>query len=196
MQKMYKPIRVALIFVVMAVMLTVFVSALYRIQVFETQPFDEEVDLPTVVLSRTVTIPAARGNIYDRNGVMLTSGKSSYNITLHWRSLRQSGRINESIQELIYTAIDEGITYNDTFPVTRGAPFSFLSDMSTTQRSRLDAYIDFHSALYPEISVSDLLAWMRGHYGIDYTVGISEARLIIGVRYELEIREIVGNIVP
>ena len=196
MQKMYKPIRIGIIFILMAAMLLVFVSALYRIQIYETRPLDEEDETPSVLLSRVVSIPAARGNIYDRNGVKLTSGRPSYNVTLHWRALRQSGRINESIQEVIYLAMDEGINYNDSFPITRGAPFSYMSDMTRTQRSRLDAYIDFHSALYPGISASDLLAWMRGHYGIDYTIGISAARLIIGVRYELETREIMGNIVP
>ena len=195
MQKMYKPVRIGIVFVLMAAMLTIFVSALYRIQVFDVQPTDPEV-LPEVLLTRVVTLPAARGNIYDRNGVLLTSGRQSYNITLHWGALRHSGKMNESILDLIFTAMDDSVSYTDTFPVTRGAPFTFISDMTPSQRSRLDAYIEFHSALYPGISASDLLAWMRGHYGIDYTISISAARLIIGVRYELEIRQIIGNIVP
>ena len=195
MQKMYKPVRVGFVLVIMAVMLTYFLSQLYRIQIYETQLLDA-VEAPQVELSRTVTLPAARGNIYDRNGVLLTSGRQAYNITLHWGALRHSGKMNDSIIELIFTAMDEGISYTDTFPITRGAPFTFISDMTAAQRRRLDAYIEFHSALYPEITASELLAWMRGHYGIDYAVGISAARLIIGVRYELEIRQIVGNITP
>jgi len=35
---------------------------------------------------------------------------------------------------------------------------------------------------------------MREHYDIDYAIGIVDARLIIGVRYELEIRAIIGNL--
>ena len=195
MQRLYKPVRIVVIFLLMLFMLSVFVSALYRIQVFDEQPDDAETP-SEIVLSRTVTLPAARGNIYDRNGVMLTSGRPAYNITLHWGALRYAGNMNDSILELIFTAMDESIGYTDTFPITRGAPFAYVSDMTASQRSRLDAYIEFHGALYPEISASELLAWMRGHYGIDYTVGIAAARLIIGVRYELEIRQIVGNIVP
>jgi len=67
--------------------------------------------------------------------------------------------------------------------------------MSTTQRSRLDQYKEYFN-IDPDISVSDLLAWMRNHYKIDYTIGILEARLIIGVRYELEVRAIVHTIRP
>ena len=81
MQKMYKPVRVGLIFVIVAVMLTIYVSALYRMQIYETW-VAEDSPAPPRIISRTVTLPAARGNIYDRNGVLLASGRPSYNITL------------------------------------------------------------------------------------------------------------------
>jgi penicillin-binding protein 2 len=67
--------------------------------------------------------------------------------------------------------------------------------MTREQRRRLDTYLEFFNH-DPDISASELLAWMRGHYGIDYTIGIADARLIAGVRYELEIRAIIGNLAP
>ena len=191
---MYKPARVGLIFAILAVMLTIYVSALYRIQIYETQQIDEA-PRPQRILRRDITLPAARGNIYDRNGVLLASGRPSYNIKLDWHAMRAAPHMNENIQELIYAAMDKGIRYTDTFPVTRGAPFEFITDMTRSQRSRLDAYLEYHK-LDPNISVSDLLAWMRFHYKIDYTVGILDARLIIGVRYELEIRMIIMTLNP
>ena len=194
MQKMYTPARIAVIFVVMAVMLTVYVSALYVIQISHPMAMDEN-RAPQRFLTRRTTLTAARGNIYDRNGVLLASGRPSYNIKIDWRALRAAPNPNEIVQELVYAAMDEGLTYTDTFPVTRGAPFEYVTQMTGTQRSRLDAYLEFHD-LDPEITVSDLLAWMRNHYRIDYTIGILDARLIIGVRYELEIRAIVGTISP
>ena len=194
MQKLYKPIRIVVVFVCMAAMLTLFVSALYRMQIHDTWLFYDEEQLPQLS-TRVVTLPAARGNIYDRNGILLISGRQSFNITLHHTALQRSGRINDIIHELIIAMVDEGIDYTDTFPITRGAPFSYVTNMTNEQRRRLEAYIEFFG-LDPNISAPDLLAWMRGHYRIDYTVGISAARLIIGVRYELEIRRIVGTITP
>jgi len=194
MQKMYKPARVALIFLVMAIMLLFYVSEMFRLQVYETLAAEAEAN-PQKVALRTVTLPAARGNIYDRNGILLASGRPSYNIMLNRRSLLLDPDRNSVIQELIYTSMDGDVRYNDTFPITRGAPFEYISDMKSSQRSRLDNFFEFHS-LDPDISASDLLAWMRNHYQIDFTVGILEARLIIGVRYELEIRAIIGNIAP
>jgi len=194
MQKMYTPARIVVIFVILAVMMTVYVSGLYVIQIYDTIAVDEN-QAPVRRITRTTTLYAARGNIYDRNGVLLASGRPSYNIKIDRRALLAVPDRNEIVLELIYKATDEGMNYSDTFPVTHGAPFEFLSNMTSTQRNRLDAYLEYHQ-LDPEINVSDLLAWMRNHYRIDYTIGILDARLIIGVRYELEIRAIVHTITP
>jgi len=196
MQKMYKPARIAVIFILLAAMLGVFIADLYRIQIHEARAFDPN-SVPVSLISRTVSLPAARGNIYDRNGILLASGRPSFNIMLDWGLMRAQGLeiMNSNILELIYTAMEEGYSHIDTFPVTRGAPFSFLSDMTGEQQRRLDAYFAYHR-LDPDISASDLLAWMRRHYRIDYTIGILDARLIIGVRYELEMRFVIENLGP
>ena len=194
MQKMYTPVRIGFIFVIMAIALTVYVSALYVIQIHNPMVLDEN-QAPRRYITRRSTITAARGNIYDRNGVLLASGRPSYNIKIDWFALRASPDANDIVQELVYAVMDEGLDYTDNFPVTRGAPFEYLTNMSTVQERRLEAYLEYHE-LEPDITVSELLAWMRNHYKIDYTVGILEARLIIGVRYELEIRAIVGSISP
>jgi len=194
MQKMYNPIRVGLVFVLLAVMVSVYAFDLFRIQIHETWLFDDA-PAPLRVFSRSVTLPAARGNIYDRNGVLLASGRPSYNLRLDRDALRATPDINGTIQELVYAAMDADIPYIDTLPITRGAPFGYVSEMTREQRRRLDAYFEFYR-IDPDISASELLARMRRNYDIDFTVGILDARVIIGVRYELEIRAIVGNIAP
>jgi len=196
MQKMYKPGRMAVIFIVLAVMLTIFIADLYRIQIHEARAFDPNAPSEART-SRIVNLPAARGNIYDRNGILLASGRPSFNIMLDWSAMRAQGNdvMNKNILNLIYTTLDHGFEYTDTFPVTRGAPFTFIADMTSEQRRRLDAYFELHN-IDPDISASDLLVWMRRHYRIDYTIGILDARLIMGVRYELEMRRIIGNLSP
>lgn len=194
MQKMYKSARIAVIFIGIAFVLMIYVSALYNIQVFQPRQF-ADADIQKRIVTRNSTIAAARGNIYDRNGVLLASGRPSHDIRLDWEALRGMPETNDVVLELVYAALDEGIAYNDTFPVTRGAPFEFLSSMTNSQRSRLDAYFEFHG-IDEDIEVYELLAWFRNHYRIDFTIGILDARLIIGVRYELEVRAIVGTIMP
>lgn len=194
MQKLYAPIRFVVLFLLVISILTVFVSALYSIQRETERRGDDDVPRHRIV-TRRQAITAARGNIYDRNGILLASGRPSYNISLDWWMLRGRAETNDIILELIYATLDAGLDYVDTFPVTSGAPFEFIGNMTNSQRSRLNAYLDFfgHDR---DISVSDLLSWMRNHYNIDMTVGILDARLIIGVRYELEVRAIIGTIPP
>ncbi|MCL2391869.1 MAG: penicillin-binding transpeptidase domain-containing protein [Oscillospiraceae bacterium] len=196
MQKMYNPARIAVIFIVLAAMIALYLTDLYRIQIHEALAFDPDA-VPARVHSRTVNLPAARGNIYDRNGILLASGRPSFNIMLDRNTMGAQGIavMNETILELIYATMEYGFAHVDTFPVTRGAPFTFLSDMTNEQRRRIEAYFDFHN-LSPYKTASELLAWMRGHYNIDYTIGILDARLIIGVRWEMEMRLIIGHLGP
>jgi len=189
---MYRPARVVLIFILMIILLATYVSKLFEIQVYETQAAEVE-NYPRRIIRRDVTLPSARGNIYDRNGILLASGRPSYNIMINRTALLRDPDRNTVIQDLVYTALGEEVSYNDTFPVTRGAPFEYSTDMTDNQSRRLEIYFEYFN-LDPELSASDLLVWMRDHYRIDFTIGILEARLIIGVRYELEIRAIIGSL--
>jgi len=192
---MYKPARVVLILLIMASMLAVYMVNLYIIQIYEARAFDPDIERPRTT-TRTVNLPAARGNIYDRNGILLASGRPSFNIMLDRNLMRARGAdaMNRNILELIFTTRGQGYTYTDTFPVSRFAPFTFAEDMTNEQRRRLNAFFEEHG-INPEISASDFMTWMRNYYRIDYTIGILDARLIIGVRYEMDIRHIV-NINP
>ena len=196
MQKMFKPVRIGFVIAVMAVMLSVYVSTLYGMQIYDERPEEDEIYQQRTLL-RTITLAAARGNIYDRNGVLLASGRAAYNVTINRDALLTvaNSRRSEIVRELIYAAMDGGVRYNDSFPITMGAPFTYISNMTTAQRTGLDRYIAVNN-LDPDISASDLLAWMRGRYRIDFTTGITEARLIIGVRYEIEMRVVITNLPP
>jgi penicillin-binding protein 2 len=190
MVKFYKPSRVAALFIVMGLLTAIYMLTLYRLQLFDTNA-DAYAALARKTTTQEVTLAADRGDILDRNGVVLVSTRAAYNITLSRDKLLKRDDINEIILKLVHTAIDNGVSYTDTFPVTTGAPFAYLSDMTTSQRNLLNAYFDYFEELDPGISASDLIVWMKKHYGIDYTTNISDARLIIGVRYEMEIRAIV-----
>ena len=63
--------------------------------------------------------------------------------------------------------------------------------MSERQRYLLDKYLEFFH-LDSDIPASDLIVWLKDHYGLDYTTPLNDARRIIGVRYELEMQVIVN----
>lgn len=191
MVKYYKPVRIAALFIVMGLLVAIYMLTLYRLQLFDTSA-DAFAALARETTTQEVTLAADRGDILDRNGVVLVSTRAAYNITLSRDKLLKRGDINEIILKLVHTAIDNGVSYTDTFPVTSGAPFAYLSDMTSSQRNLLNAYFEYFKELDPNKSASDLIVWMKKHYDLDYTTNISDARLIIGVRYEMEIRAIVS----
>jgi penicillin-binding protein 2 len=191
MQKFYKPSRVAVIFVIMAILLTLYMTTLYKLQIYDTNA-KENALLARDTSTQTVTLTADRGDILDRNGIVLVSTRPAYNVTLSYDTLRGRDDYNKILLDLIHTAVDNGVPYNDTFPVTTGAPFTYLSDMTDAQKSNLSAYLKYfkYFDMDSNISASDLIVKMKEHYGIDYTTNIADARLIIGIRYEMELRAV------
>ena len=80
MDKILKPSRLVIIFVILAVLLAIFGLTLYRLQVIEGESYLTEITSTVTVRS---TIPAARGAILDRNGVVLVDNKTTYNVKLY-----------------------------------------------------------------------------------------------------------------
>ena len=189
MQKFYQPMRMAVLFLCMAALLTVYVSALYKMQIYDTAGAEVFADK---TYPSTETLVARRGEIYDRNGILLVSSRPSFNLTLSRSLLLAAENTNERIQTLINACIENGVKYSDTLPITMGAPFVYLSEMDSTQKTRLKKYIEYFNDLDEDITASELITWMKAHYGIDYLMSLPEARLIIGVRYELETRVIMS----
>jgi penicillin-binding protein 2 len=192
MQKFYKPSRVAVIFVIMALLLALFMSTLYKLQLYDTGADENAWLAYGKTTDRTIVLTADRGDILDRNGVPLVSTRPAYYITLNRDTLLDRDDINQIILDLVHLAIDNDVDYIDTFPVTIGAPFAYLYDMTDSQRDNLLAYLKFvkNFGIEGDITASDLIVKMKERYGIDYTTNISDARLIIGIRYEMEMRHV------
>ena len=187
MRKLVRTGRIAALFLIFAVVILIYVAKMYQLQIRDGGPADDIISTYTL----TETIPSERGDVLDRNGTLLVSSENSYYITLSRSALIEREDVNDILLELAYTAAEYGVSYTDTFPVTLGAPFSYVADQSYMQSYALSEYFKFFE-LDPEISASDFIVWLKDHYGIDYTMSISDARVVIGLRYEMEIRIIVG----
>ena len=171
----------------MTILTVVYVISLYNLQLLR-----EERDIETInTTSYTTTLSAARGDILDRNGILLATSRAVYNLAISRDALMDAEDPNSELLRLARMAQEQNIKYIDTFPMTQEAPFTYLEDMSDTQESRLQLYFEYFS-LDPNISASDLFVWMKNHYGLDFTTSILDTRLMIGIRYELELRLIMN----
>ena len=187
MRKLVRSGRIAALFVLFAIVILIYVLKLYQLQIRDGGTGEDIISTYTLYED----IPSERGDILDRNGTLLVSSVSSYYITLSRSALIERDDVNDVLLELAYTAAEYGVSYTDTFPVTVGAPFSYIADPSSQQRYVLEEYFEFFD-LDPDISASDFIIWLKDHYGIDYTMPIADARVVIGLRYEMETRVIVN----
>ena len=185
MKRMFRPGRLAALFLLLAVIILVFFLKMYQLQLAEAGAADDRIS----TYSLTETIASSRGNILDRNGTLLVSSRTTYNVSLSRSALLEQKNTNDILLELASTAQKAGVNYTDTFPVTTASPFSWITEASSAQKNVLAAYFDYFD-LDPDISSTDFIVWLRDHYGIDYTVSTADARTIIGLRYEMETRVI------
>jgi penicillin-binding protein 2 len=184
MQRYSHPGRLVLVFLAMLLVLTIYLTSLYKLQMLSGAA--EKMN----TISENVTMTAARGSILDRNGVVLVSSRPVYNVVISRDKLLEQEDPNKIILELLETARACGAQYTDTFPLTASSPSQYV-DMTGEQSGRLEEYLDYFD-LDPDISAQELIVWMKTHYGLDYTTSLADARAAIGIRYELELRPIQG----
>lgn len=191
MDRTLKPSRIGFLLLIIAALAAVYIFVLYDLSVIEAK---EYLATGAGSVATVETVKAARGPILDRNGNILVSDEKVYNVKISRSTLLAQDDPNYIITRLIADARAAGIEYNDSFPVTATAPFEFIALPTDTQRTRLEKYLDYpYFRLSQDISAPDLMAWLREHYKISFTATAEEARAIIGVRYELELRAIMST---
>ena len=186
MKKYIRPFRLFVLALMLVSVLGIYVTNLYKIQIVNAVS-PPSGDTRTV----TYTVRGARGDILDRNGTLLVSSSAVYDLKFDYTMLQSSDTMCDDILRLIQTAEENGVEHNDTFPVTEMPTFAYTV-MSESQEYRLSEYLNRHD-LDEDISATDLVVWMKSHYGIDYTTSLYDTRRILGVLYELDIRTIINT---
>ena len=129
------------------------------------------------------TVTASRGIITDRNGKVLVSNRLAYTLVFDKSAFgKDDGALNDAIWRLIQLCQEQGVTWNDTLPMTTGSSPQ-LTSKSLTESFR--EYLD-DNKLPTDGGSAEVLAAMRKLYKVDDSYTDAQARLIVGVRYELD----------
>lgn len=129
------------------------------------------------------TVTASRGIITDRNGKVLVSNRLAYTLVVDKSSFgKDEAALNDAIWQLIQLCQEQGVTWNDTLPMTTGSSPQ-LTSKSLTKSFR--EYLD-DNKLPTDGGSAEVLAAMRKLYKVDNSYTDAQARLIVGVRYELD----------
>ena len=182
--RLVKPGRVAGLVILILLLLTVYLVALYKLQIIEGEAnYNRSNELTNT--ERVVT--AARGNIYDRYGRTLVSNEETYNLKIDTDKLFANDDPNSVILELVHMVQGYGDEYTDDLPITMTPPFEYDPDMTAIQRTMLDAYY-VRQEIDPNSTAVELMSYMRTRYNIDNSYSAEEMRIIAGVRYSINVR--------
>lgn len=177
-----KTTQVSRIFILAGLLFAIF--AAFVIRMVQLQLIDGEGyrQMSDVSYSREVTVKAARGEIVDRNGIPLAANRTGYNVIFD-KSYVKMAEVNNLIL-IAYDIINkQGGEYKETLPLNKEKPFDFK-----------DGYDNSVSSLKARIGLQDYATaknvWdaLCERYKIEPSLKDIEKRIIMGVRYEMEIK--------
>ena len=176
--------RAMLFLMLFAFVLVLFAGRLFVLQIIET---DGDTD-NTQVYGTVTTVRAARGDILDRNGIVLVGNRASYDLVFNHYVIKSAEGRNEYLYRLYHKCLELGVDYLDHFPMTRTRPFEYtLNDYTTAWQNYFQNFMR-DSGLDSDISAPLLLEKLRSRYEIPEDWTDEEARAVVGMRYEFDLR--------
>ncbi len=155
----------------------ILITRLFILQIVRGADYQSNYDLK---VEKTETIPATRGNIYDRNGVLLAYDELAYAVTIEDTGTYASGRekndrLNEQLYEIISNLEKRGDIVNLDFGITLNAAgeYEFVDSGTKLQRFKADIFghrniseLAYNSKLKvnePEASADDIMQYLCGN---------------------------------
>ena len=174
--------RVIALLVFFGAFLLLFAAVLYDAQILHGGE-NRAKSISSNAASETVT--ASRGIITDRNGKVLVSNRLDYTLVFDRSGFADDAALNAAILRLVQLCEETGTGWNDTLPIGRVGNFLRYSN---ARSETFDKFIEKND-LTSGASGRQLLSELRELYHVDESLSEREARLIVGVRYELHSRD-------
>lgn len=191
MERPIRPGRITALAIILAVLLVIFIVALYKLQIVEGNAYYEE-SRNTVASSQRVK--AVRGNILDRYGRVLVSNTSCNNLVFNTDDLFDQEDPNAILLQMVRMVQESGDTYVDELPVTASPPFEY-TEMNATQSTQLKGYLK-SVKLDEDATAVELMSTLRAKFEIDNNYSAEDMRIIAGLRYSIKTRYIDGLYLP
>lgn len=177
--------RVGVLILLIAVMSGIFGVRLYDVQVTQASQVDHA---PSGSHTYRTRVTAARGEILDRNGKVLIGNRASYNLTLIYAIVFSAENPNENLRKLTNLCNELGLEMTDHFPVTMEKPYTYTTDeYSSTWNSYFKTFLD-ERGWDSDISAPQLIRRLKDTYHLPADWTEEEARRVISIRYELDLR--------
>lgn len=183
--------RATLLLLLFFLVLVFFIYTMYDLQIIETGGVIDN----TTTFTTITRVKASRGDILDTNGNKLVGNRASYDLVLNHYVLLSADGTNEHLLSLIETCEEQGIPYTDHFPVSAEKPFVYTLDQyNSSWQSYFQTFLDYQGGLDSDITAPLLVEKLREIYEIPEELSENEARKIIGLRYEMSLRNCVPSL--
>ena len=178
--------RAILLLILFITILALFALKLFDLQIIKTNGNTDNIAKYTTV----TTVRAARGDILDRNGNVLVGNRASYDLVFNHYVIESYGQTNEALYSLVQKCRELNLSYNDHFPVSKTRPFEYtLNDFATSWQNHFQSFMVDRS-LDSDITAPLLIEKLRERYKIPEGWSDEDARAVIGMRYEFDLRGI------
>lgn len=165
--------------ILFSVMLIFFLAYMFRLLSMQIVDGEEYMSMVNEGYTVRRSISAGRGEIVDCYGVPFATNRVSLDITFDRAAMPKENE-NAIIMRLFDILSPVNESWNDTLPLSAGAPFSFLEG-----REASVAALKRHLGLADFATAEDVTYWLRERYDLN---GYSNEmfRKLAGVRYEME----------
>jgi len=181
LSKISKFIRTLFLIIIVFLMLFLCVIRLMKLQIVDGAKY---LALAETSYTSKYEIIATRGQIFDQNGVLLTTNRTVYKVILQ-KSFLENGTENEILNKASEILKNNGEEWNDSVPVSYSKPYVF-TDVSSDEIYAFKERIRVNA----DATADNCIRALIRKYNIDtvkYTE--EEQRIIAGLRYEMELKD-------
>ena len=177
-------IRAIVFLSLFCLVLVLYAGRLFKLQIIETDGNNDN----TTTYTTLTTVRASRGDLLDRNGNVLVGNRASYDLVFNHYVIKSYDETNEALYTLLKKCDELGVAYSDHFPVTTQEPFEYtLSSYAASWQNHFQSFM-VDRELDSDMTAPLLMEELRKRYDIPENWTTEEARAIIGLRYEFDLR--------
>lgn len=159
-----------------------FVVTISGLQINEGDSIRQAVEAEAAVTVKTVKTDTSRGAIYDSRGVSLVHSELTYGVEMQYANWDRS-RGNRTLLTALTILKQHGHLYTDSLPLTGGAFATYTVQDDETLKKFIEA-----REWDADISAQELYTKLQDRYGIPNDFSPEEVRMVVGMRYDLEVK--------
>ena len=182
--------RARILILAVVALLAFFAFKLYNMQIIETGGSKDN----TTTFTTRIRVKGFRGDLLDTNGNVLVGNRASYDMVINHYVLLTASGTNNNLLRLVERCNEQNITYNETFPISRERPFVYtLEEYNSAWQGYFQSYLS-SKGLDSDITAPLLVKRLRELYKIPVEWTEEQARWVIGLRYEMDLRGVVKSL--